>query len=47
MMSLCMIYTMSIGENVENEEKEVFTPSNDVIIDVHNSKEVPKESSLP
>ena len=34
-------------EHVENDEHEVSTPSNDVIIDVHNSKEVPKESSLP
>ena len=28
------------GEHVDNDEQEMSTPSNDVIVDVHNSKEV-------
>jgi len=33
-------------EHVENDENEVSTPYQDVIVDVHNSKEVPKDSKI-
>ena len=33
------------SEHVKNIEKEVSTPSNDMIVDMHNSNEVPKDSN--
>jgi len=33
-------------EHIKNDKNEVSTPSNDVIVDVHNSKEVSKHSKI-
>jgi len=33
-------------EHVENDENEVSTPSKDLTIDVHNSKEIHKDSKI-
>jgi len=33
-------------ELVENDKNDVSTPSKDVIVDVHNSKEVPKDFKI-
>jgi len=34
------------GEHVKNDENEMSTPSNDVIVNVHNSKEAPKDFKI-